>query len=121
SSAVSSKATKTPGSLNCRVPRTRNSVEKRVSPHPAAPQIKAGRPLGRPPLVISSKPVMPVGVLGSSRLALERLEVLTCIAISGAQLCGERYCRRIFEATENDKLSDKSGRISVFERSEERR
>jgi hypothetical protein len=41
-----------------------NSIENIVLPLPASPQIKVGRPFGIPPSVISSKPVMPVGVLG---------------------------------------------------------
>jgi hypothetical protein len=40
-----------------------NSIEKSVLPAPASPQIREGRPVGKPPAVISSKPVIPVGVL----------------------------------------------------------
>src|SRR5438309_9190511 len=40
-------------------------MEKRVLPQPALPQMSVGRPLGKPPKVISSSPCIPVGVLGS--------------------------------------------------------
>ena len=56
SSAVSSKAMNTPGSLYSVAPRTRNSIPSRVLPQPAPPQTREGLPLGRPPLVISSNP-----------------------------------------------------------------
>src|SRR5689334_4078579 len=56
---------KTPGSSNSVAPRTRNSMPKRVLPQPALPQISVGRPRGRPPPVISSKPVIPVGAFSS--------------------------------------------------------
>jgi hypothetical protein len=36
-------------------------MAKRVLPQPAEPQSKVGRPLGKPPSVISSSPAMPVG------------------------------------------------------------
>ena len=63
SSAVSSKAMKTPGSPNSAAPRTRNSMPKSVLPQPAPPQTSVGRPRGSPPPVISSRPGMPVGRL----------------------------------------------------------
>ncbi len=56
SSAVSSKAMKTPGSSNSVAPRTRNSMPSNVLPQPALPQTKVGLPCGRPPPVISSSP-----------------------------------------------------------------
>ena len=64
SSAVSSKAMNTPGSP-ISMPRTRNSTEKRVLPAPALPQTRVGRPRGRPPPVISSRPRMPLRALGN--------------------------------------------------------
>ena len=70
SSAVSSKAMKTPGSPNCVAPRTRNSIAKSVLPQPALPQISVGRPRGSPPPVISSSPWMPTGALGSERVGV---------------------------------------------------
>jgi hypothetical protein len=36
----------------------------RVLPQPALPQIKVGRPFGKPPSVISSSPVIPVSAFG---------------------------------------------------------
>lgn len=65
SSAVSSNIMNTPGSPNCVAPRTRNSMARRVLPAPALPQTSVGRPAGNPPPVISSRPWMPVGDLGS--------------------------------------------------------
>ena len=65
SSAVSSKATKTPGSPNSVMPRTRNSMPSRVLPQPAGPQTRVARPRGNPPPVISSSPEIPVSALGS--------------------------------------------------------
>src|SRR6185369_7510591 len=50
----------TPGWLKMVAPRTRNSMAKRVFPAPALPQMSVGRPEGKPPRVISSKPGMPV-------------------------------------------------------------
>ena len=64
---VSSKDMKTPGSRNSVAPRTRNSMASRVLPQPAPPQTRVGRPLGRPPPVISSSPWMPVGHLANCR------------------------------------------------------
>src|ERR1700722_394684 len=61
SAAVSSKVINTPGSLYWVMPRIRNSVARRDLPQPAEPQTSVGRPAGRPPPVISSKPLMPVG------------------------------------------------------------
>src|SRR3954449_7532791 len=55
----------TPGSSNCVTPFTRNVSAKSVLPQPAAPHTSDGRPVGRPPKVIASKPVIPVGALGS--------------------------------------------------------
>src|SRR6185295_2218290 len=37
----------------------------RVLPHPAAPHIRVGRPRGKPPWVISSRPLMPVEAFSS--------------------------------------------------------
>ena len=65
SSAVSSKAMKTPGSLYSVAPCARNAMPSMVLPQPAAPHTKVGRPLGRPPPVISSRPEMPVGTFSS--------------------------------------------------------
>ena len=48
------------------MPRTRNSIASSVLPQPAGPQTSVGRPRGRPPPVTSSRPLMPVGVFGSS-------------------------------------------------------
>ena len=45
-----------PGSSNSVAPRTRNSMPSRVFPQPGPPQTRVGRPLGRPPNVISSRP-----------------------------------------------------------------
>ena len=43
-----------------------NSIAKRVFPHPGPPLTSAGRPLGRPPSVISSRPLMPEGIFSNS-------------------------------------------------------
>jgi hypothetical protein len=40
-------------------------MDKRVLPQPALPQTNVGRPLGKPPKVISSSPSMPVGAFRS--------------------------------------------------------
>lgn len=64
SSLFSSKSINTSGSLNCVAPFTINSIKNNVFPLPASPQINAGRPFGKPPSVISSSPLIPVGVLG---------------------------------------------------------
>src|SRR5829696_5929757 len=66
SSGFSSKAINTPESPNSIAPRIINSIESKVLPQPAAPQTREGLPLGSPPPVISSKPAIPVGVLGNS-------------------------------------------------------
>jgi hypothetical protein len=47
-------------------PLTRNSIAKSVLPQPGPPAINVGRPLGRPPPVISSMPGIPVGDFGRS-------------------------------------------------------
>src|SRR3979490_1566288 len=60
SSAVSSNVIKTPGSLKCVAPLTRNSMASSVLPHPAFPHTSVGRPDGKPPRVISSRPLTPV-------------------------------------------------------------
>ena len=66
SSTLSSKVMNTPRSPNSVAPRTKNSVARRVFPDPAAPQTKVGRPLGSPPPVISSSPVMPVAAFAKA-------------------------------------------------------
>src|SRR5687768_15854762 len=40
-------------------------MANRVLPQPAAPQTSVGRPAGRPPSVISSRPSIPVAALSS--------------------------------------------------------
>jgi hypothetical protein len=57
----------TPGSP-AKAPRTRNSMASNVLPAPALPHTRVGRPRGRPPPVISSRPRMPLGDLGRLRL-----------------------------------------------------
>src|ERR1051326_4464008 len=54
-------------------PRNRNSMAKSVLPAPALPQMSVGRPAGRPPPVISSKPGMPVSSFCRPALLFERL------------------------------------------------
>ncbi len=66
SSCVSSKAMNTPGSSNSSAPRSRNSMASSVLPQPAAPQTRVGRPRGRPPNVISSRPAIPVGAFANA-------------------------------------------------------
>ena len=58
SSAVSSNATKTPGSPRS-MPRTMNSAASRVLPHPGPPATSVVRPRGSPPEVIWSSPSTP--------------------------------------------------------------
>jgi hypothetical protein len=41
----------------------------RVLPQPAVPQTRVGRPRGRPPRVISSRPAMPVGAFSIPRVS----------------------------------------------------
>src|ERR1044072_2697203 len=48
------------------IPLTRNWTPNNVFPQPALPHTSVGRPLGKPPLVTSSRPDMPVGVFGNS-------------------------------------------------------
>ena len=71
SDTCSSKVMITPGSPNSIAPLTINSIEKRVLPAPAAPQTSVGLPAGMPPPVISSSPVIPVGVLERDVRGLE--------------------------------------------------
>ena len=47
----------------CSAPLTRKLMPSRVLPEPGPPQTSVGRPAGRPPWVISSRPGMPVGAL----------------------------------------------------------
>jgi hypothetical protein len=55
-----------------------------VLPQPGPPQTMVGRPAGRPPPVISSKPAIPVGAFfscgkaGDELLLLEALDALRC-------------------------------------------
>lgn len=46
---------------------------RRVLPQPAPPVTNVVRPFGKPPPVISSRPGMPVGDLGSARVEFDRL------------------------------------------------
>ena len=71
-----------------------------VFPHPALPHTSVGRPVGSPPPVISSRPVMPVGDLrrvgvasGAGRFFVitglrwdEELHPQQCQGYSGANL-----------------------------------
>src|SRR5260221_3728583 len=77
---VSSRPTTTPASPNCAAPRTRNSAASSVLPQPAPPQTSVGRPRGRPPPVISSRPWMPVGHCGKRMAGETDLEPLFFIA-----------------------------------------
>ncbi len=85
SGIVSSNEMNTPGSPYCVAPRTRNSSPNIVFPAPAPPLTSVGRPLGRPPPVISSRPWMPVRVFRS--LAVERgrgvFRRVTCMVLTG--------------------------------------
>ena len=47
------------------MPRTRNCIPISVFPLPEPPQIRVGRPRGKPPLVTSSRPRIPVGHLAN--------------------------------------------------------
>ena len=69
--AVSSNATKIPGSPSKVAPWTTNCSAKIVLPAPGPPTNNDVRPLGKPPRVISSKPRMPVGALGLTMGAVE--------------------------------------------------
>src|SRR5580658_9809482 len=60
---VSSKLTKTPGSSKRVAPFTRKIMLSSVLPQPGPPQISVGRPAGRPPSRMSSRPSIPVGAL----------------------------------------------------------
>src|SRR5215467_14225177 len=65
SSSVSSKDIKIPGSSYLVTPLIRKLMQKRVFPVPVPPERRVVLLRGRPPSVISSKPLMPVGHLGS--------------------------------------------------------
>ena len=65
----------------CVAPRTRNSRPNIVFPAPAPPLTSVGRPRGRPPPVISSRPWMPVRVLRS--LTVEGGRVLSSCHVRG--------------------------------------
>src|SRR5215471_13303830 len=56
----------TPGSSYWVAPRTRNSIDSKVLPHPGPPQTRVGLPRGKPPPVISSSPWMPVGAFAKT-------------------------------------------------------
>jgi hypothetical protein len=77
SEACSSNATNTPRSPWSWAPRTRNSMPRIVLPVPVPPHTSVVRPRGRPPLVISSSPRMPVGHLGGALVGMaDALDVL---------------------------------------------
>jgi hypothetical protein len=63
-SELSSKATKMPGSLWMRAPFTSVCSAMIVLPEPGPPSNSVVRPRGKPPLVMSSNPSMPVQALG---------------------------------------------------------
>ena len=65
SSTDSSNDMNTPGSLYRRAPLIKNSIPRIVLPLPGPPQTSVGRPRGSPPPVISSRPWIPVGDLGT--------------------------------------------------------
>ena len=67
SCAFSSNIMKTPCSPNCIAPSTMKVAASMVLPHPGPPTTKVGRPRGRPPPVISSRPPMPVKAFCSGR------------------------------------------------------
>ena len=49
--------------VDAAAPLTRKLMPSRVLPEPGPPQTSVGRPAGKPPWVISSRPGMPVGAL----------------------------------------------------------
>ena len=82
---------KTPGSLNWEAPLTRNSIANKVLPQPVLPQTSVGRPFGSPPLVIVSKPSIPVSTFASCLLFLgtnfcTAVAVASDLALSGFDL-----------------------------------
>ena len=86
SSVRSSNAIKTPGSLNSVAPRIINSRDNNVFPLPASPHTRVGRLAGNPPPVISSSPVIPVGVFGRVRkllLSLDKIGICIIYSSSG--------------------------------------
>src|SRR6188768_4124871 len=73
----------TPGSANCCAPFTRKLTPNNVLPDPGPPDTSVGRPCGRPPLVMSSSPEIPVGAFWISErsnfcLAIETLSSFAC-------------------------------------------
>src|SRR5688500_2295524 len=78
---------KTPGSPYSTAPCTRNSVANIVLPQPAAPHTSVGRPRGKPPLVTSSRPWIPVAAF--CRLGLSSTEEIERVcAILDVHRCG---------------------------------
>src|SRR5579871_529855 len=61
-------------------PRTRNSIAVTVLPQPALPHNSVGRPRGRPPSVIWSSPIMPVGHFSMPAF---RESFVACVAMLG--------------------------------------
>ena len=90
--ARSSKHMKTPGSLCSWMPRTRNSRPISVLPLPEPPQISVGRPRGRPPPVMVSRPWIPVGHFASFG-GDDAATAFWGRRMGGVSLCGSRRRR----------------------------
>ncbi len=71
SRGLSSKVISTPGSSNSAIPRYKNSMASIDLPVPAPPHTSVARPVGRPPPVIVSSPLMPVKDLHKASLDRE--------------------------------------------------
>src|SRR5215475_12691889 len=83
SAGRSSNVMNTPGSLKRVAPLCRNVTANSVLPQPAAPQMRVGRPAGRPPAVSSSSPSMPVGALGIPPAVLPAADCVASVPCKG--------------------------------------
>jgi hypothetical protein len=81
---------KTPGSANSVAPRTRNYIASKVLPQTAPPQISVGRPVGKPPSVISSSPRTPVGDFRKAFGAANVLAFFIMLFPAVRLLCGNQ-------------------------------
>src|SRR5512138_390030 len=71
-----------------------NSMAKSVLPHPGPPLMSAGLPLGRPPPLISSNPLIPDGTFCSSGPGLASFVTLFAMqppSVSNPENIGKNY------------------------------
>src|ERR1035437_9610557 len=104
-----------PGSLHSCAPCTRNCSASRVLPEPGPPTSSVVRPRGKPPPVISSKPVMPVGALVGTFTSGDRTDFILFPVGSDFVQVGQTGLQEVKELAHIDDRNDLAAQVDDAE------